>query len=406
MPKPKRYENVQNSVHSASTSRGAAQSSSTTESEPSHFHDTPLPHQLLNQNLRQQRLTSFLQPIPRRTPSVQDSAQPTPSVQTTTQPIPSGQTTTQPIPSIQTASQSKPPKKSSGRESMSHWTVDAIDSQGAIKKLKLKKTDVFNLSNGERIVVDFDDLDSPIGEGQGILAGFCGILARDSSIFPVHFEKWSDLPAAYFNNCFDQFIKPRFCFRTSESNARRYAYSSMCKKWGARRLKLFNAIDDPLKSRDQIRAEAINKVPDGIPRDQWISYVDYRLKEKTREMCKINAEIRKTQTISHIGGSKPNSKRRAEMEKIEQAMTQSTADESEISPNHAVGKVLGKEHSGRVRCLGLGAVPSRAFKQTRPRYSDLNASSYNNGSCSSQWQEKYNQMLSAHNKSQDDLNFR
>ncbi|XP_060209970.1 uncharacterized protein LOC132636909 [Lycium barbarum] len=156
-------------------------------------------------------------------------------------------------------------------------------------------------------------------------------------------------------------------------------------------------------------------------------------------MCKRNAEIRKTQTISHIGGSKPNSRRRAEMmansgqnpgrgqlylathrnedgsyvneaakeicEKIEQAMTQSITDESEISPNDAVGKVLGKEHFGRVRCLGLGAVPSRAFKQTRPRYNDLNASSYNNGSCSSQWQEKYNQMLSAHNKSQDNLNF-
>ncbi|XP_060198080.1 uncharacterized protein LOC132627040 [Lycium barbarum] len=57
------------------------------------------------------------------------------------------------------------------------------------------------------------------------------------------------------------------------------------------------------------------------------------------------------------------------------------------------------------KVLGLGAIPSRAFKQTRPRYSDLNASTYNNGSCSSQWQEKYNQMLNAHNKSQDNLNF-
>lgn len=56
--------------------------------------------------------------------------------------------------------------------------------------------------------------------------------------------------------------------------------------------------------------------------------------------------------------------------------------------NDAVGKVLGKEHSGQVRCLGLGVVPSRAFKQNRPRYSDLNDSSYNNGSCSSQCQEK------------------
>ncbi|XP_016434337.1 uncharacterized protein LOC107760747 [Nicotiana tabacum] len=79
-------------------------------------------------------------------------------------------------------------------------------------------------------------------------------------------------------------------------------------------------------------------------------------------------------------------------------------DESEISPNDVVDKVLGKEHSGRVKCLGLGAIPGRAFRQTRPRYSDLNASSYNNGSCSSQCQEKYNQMLNAHNQSQE--NFR
>ncbi|XP_015162429.1 uncharacterized protein [Solanum tuberosum] len=251
----------------------------------------------------------------------------------------------------------------SGRESMQHWTVDVIDSQGAIKKFKVKKQDVLNLSDGERIVVDFDDLDSPIGEGQGVLAGFCGILAKDSSIFPIHFKKWSDLPAAYFNRCFDQFIQ---------------------------------------------------------------------------EMCKKNAENRKKQTISHIGGSKPNSRRRAEMmaktgqkpgrgelylathrnedgsyvneaakeicEKIELAMNQSTTNESEISANDAVGKVLGKEHSGRVRCLGLGAVPSKTFKQTRPRYSNLNASSYNNGSCSSQCQEKYDQMLQAQNQNLDNYN--
>lgn len=190
MPKPKRYENLQNS---ASTSQGVAQSSSATESDPLHFDDTLFRSQQLNQNLCQQQLTSCLQP----TALVQAAAQPTPSVQTTTQPIPS----------IQVVSQSKPSKMYSGRESMQHWTVDVIDSQGAIKKFKVKKRDVLNLSDGERIVVDFDDLDSPIGEGQGVLAGFCGILAKDSSIFPIHFEKWSDLPAAYFNRCFDQFIQ-------------------------------------------------------------------------------------------------------------------------------------------------------------------------------------------------------
>ncbi|KAJ4836830.1 hypothetical protein Tsubulata_018355 [Turnera subulata] len=47
--------------------------------------------------------------------------------------------------------------------------------------------------------------------------------------------------------------------------------------------------------------------------------------------------------------------------KIEQAMSQSTVDESIVSPNDVVGKVLGKEHSGRVRCLGLGATPSNTY---------------------------------------------
>ena len=57
----------------------------------------------------------------------------------------------------------------------------------------------------------------------------------------------------------------------------------------------------------------MDSVPLGIPPDQWISYVDYRFKEKTQETCKRNAEIRKKQIVSHIGSSKPNSRRRAEM---------------------------------------------------------------------------------------------
>ncbi|XP_070038305.1 uncharacterized protein [Nicotiana tomentosiformis] len=100
-------------------------------------------------------------------------------------------------------------------------------------------------------------------------------------------------------------------------------------------------------------------------------------------------------------GSYVNEAAKEICEKIELALSQSTVDESKISPNDAIGKVLGKEHSGRVRCLGLGVVPGRAFRQTRPHYNDLNASSYNNGSCSSQCQEKYNQMLNAHNQSQE-----
>ncbi|KAM3269223.1 hypothetical protein P3S67_030105 [Capsicum chacoense] len=85
--------------------------------------------------------------------------------------------------------------------------------------------------------------------------------------------------------------------------------------------------------------------------------------------------------------------------KIKLVVTQSTVDESEVSPNDAAGKVLGKEHSGRVRCLGLGAVPSRSFKKAHPHFGGMSSSS-SNSSCPSNCQENYTQMLNAHKQSQ------
>ncbi|KAM3235933.1 hypothetical protein P3L10_015970 [Capsicum annuum] len=74
--------------------------------------------------------------------------------------------------------------------------------------------------------------------------------------------------------------------------------------------------------------------------------------------------------------------------------------ESEVSPNDVVGKVIGKEHSGRVRCLELGVVPSRFFKQKRTRFNGMSSSNSNN-SCPSNCQENYTQLLDAHKNSQE-----
>ncbi|KAM3202480.1 hypothetical protein P3L10_030104 [Capsicum annuum] len=70
-------------------------------------------------------------------------------------------------------------------------------------------------------------------------------------------------------------------------------------------------------------------------------------------------------------------------EKIESALSQSTIDESQVSQNDVVGKVLGQEHPGRVRYLGLEAVPSRVFQQVRPHFGGTSSSS-SGGSCSFQ----------------------
>ncbi|KAM3200541.1 hypothetical protein P3L10_032903 [Capsicum annuum] len=148
-------------------------------------------------------------------------------------------------------------------------------------------------------------------------------------------------------------------------------------------------------------------------------------------MHQRNRENRKKQTIPHTGGSKDNATRRAEMmvetgqwpgrakmyitthknldgvyinevakeicEKIESTLSQSTIDKSQVSPNDVVGKVLGQEHSERVRCLGLGATPSRVFQQVRPRFGGTSTSS-SGGFCSSQCRENYTQMMNSQNQ--------
>ncbi|XP_061363826.1 uncharacterized protein LOC133307343 [Gastrolobium bilobum] len=174
----------------------------------------------------------------------------------------------------------------------------------------------------------------------------------------------------------------------------------MGRRFKNRKLKLWYKNYDPLDSREKL----ISNVPTGVPKDQWSSFVDYHLKPSYKELCRKNALVRKKQTIPHTGGSKLLSRRRHEMEeeighavgrgelyiathkrkdgsyvneearttveKIHEELSQST-NFTEISRNDAVAKVLGPEHSGRVRGLGLGGLPSIAFGPTIGRFNHL-----------------------------------
>ncbi|KAJ1393757.1 hypothetical protein SESBI_34719 [Sesbania bispinosa] len=207
--------------------------------------------------------------------------------------------------------QSETPRQHVGRESSSYWTVHAIDLEGAIKKIKVKVREVNKLPRGEHIIVEFDEVGMAIGQGQGVLAGYCGTLATDGNLFPINFERWygkTGMPNTYFWNALKKY------YRTSEASAQRYCKLTLGRKWAA-----------------------------------------------------------------HSG------------------FDSSTTNESEVSPNDVVGRVLGPEHSGRVRCMGLGAAPTNSFRNTRLRLSDLSlasSSTATSSSCSNQWQQKYTNLES------------
>ncbi|KAE9588736.1 putative transposase, Ptta/En/Spm, plant [Lupinus albus] len=200
-----------------------------------------------------------------------------------------------------------------GRESTHYWIVEAIDLERVVKQIKVKVREVNNLPIGQRIILDFDEQGAAYGDAQGLLAGFLGTLASDC--IPIDYDRWSGgrngIPSTYFTECLDTIIKPRFCFRTSERISRRYCKLSLGRKWSASRQRLWDEFFNPAKTRDEI----IRNVPIGIDKDQWTHFVHYPLRPSTVELCRKNKEIRKKQVIpQHTGGSKPNSRRRREMQ--------------------------------------------------------------------------------------------
>ncbi|KAJ1426161.1 putative transposase, Ptta/En/Spm, plant [Sesbania bispinosa] len=284
------------------------------------------------------------------------------------------------------------------RKSSRVWTVQAIDEQGNQKKIQLWIFGVFDMPKGQRIIVPFDRQLRAYGDAAALLSGACGHIATEPNNIPINYESWAAVPYSYKKDCLET-LKNLFHFQASDLIAERYCLLTMGKKYRNFKLNLWNMNFDPLYSREQL----IHNVPDGIPKDQWSSFVDYRLKPDYQELCRKNAEARKKQTIPHTGGSKLLSRKQHEMEmevgravsrgelyiathkkkdgsyvneearsiveQIEQVSQ--TINSTEISSNDALAEVLGPDHSGRVRGLGLGGLHSVAFGSTSMRFSGI-----------------------------------
>ncbi|RYR08169.1 hypothetical protein Ahy_B05g075734 [Arachis hypogaea] len=129
--------------------------------------------------------------------------------------------------------------------------------------------------------------------------------------------------------------------------------------------------------------ENIKRKPAGIEVNHWKKFLQYRLDDDTKEKCRKNAINRSKQQYTHTGGAttgRPigrgegwtmshkkkngkymNEEARLVGEAIELIESQDPSSK-EFSQNDSLAQVLGKEHPGRVRGLGIGTCPSRCFR--------------------------------------------
>ncbi|KAH0709256.1 hypothetical protein KY284_010683 [Solanum tuberosum] len=225
-----------------------------------------------------------------------------------------------------------------------YWNVDARDSENAIKQIHVKANEVNNLTVAEHILVKFDYYNATYGEAQGLLACYYGSLAIDCNLFPISFERWSGplgMPKKYMEDCFETILKD-ICRRNKEIQ--------MMQK---------------------------------MPHTGGLKANSRRRHELFLENGKTPSQAKKfIETHKRRNGSFVNDEARTIGEQIELNMTQGDTNKTEVSANDTIGKMLGVEHSGRVRCMGMGASPSNTFLNTKRRLSELSISSSSYGASS------------------------
>ncbi|RYR53336.1 hypothetical protein Ahy_A06g028391 [Arachis hypogaea] len=143
-------------------------------------------------------------------------------------------------------------------------------------------------------------------------------------------------------------VEARFFFKVNDSLAKQFLLQSLGKKWKEHRIELQNEFYDPRLCKTEI----INNTSEDIAPNQWTLFVEYRLKPETQE-------------------------------KIEAYSSQQEVELTVNSPLDALGVVLGKEHPGLVRGLGMGVILTVAFKNNTIRISQMNLSSSNDAGTSS-----------------------
>ena len=124
-------------------------------------------------------------------------------------------------------------------------------------------------------------------------------------------------------------------YQVDDGQNKKWILESIGKKWKDNRVKLFAEFYDPSLSREA----NIELHPEGIPIDQWATFLDYRLSEDTKvinhtfkmskislyhllilillsviqEICVKNTDNRKKQTIPHTLGSKTLARKKREL---------------------------------------------------------------------------------------------
>ncbi|RYR02367.1 hypothetical protein Ahy_B06g081162 [Arachis hypogaea] len=250
-------------------------------------------------------------------------------------------------------------EKRKGRKTTEFWNVDLIDSEGIVKPAKMSVREAMERSlNGSKIILRFNEELQAVGDGAGLLSGILGALGSDYSKFPICEKSWAKVRGK--DRVYDDCIKEMFHFQDSSGIIKKTLLQQMGKSWKDTRGRLYNSHYKPLWTLEQ----NLEKRPEGIPREHWRWFIDYRNDPGTKSE-KQGRKVGRGEIFilkhKRSDGSYIHEEARKIGEKIHEI---EHLDESTrlLSQNDSLTQALGKEHLGRVRGIGHGPTPSQLFR--------------------------------------------
>ncbi|KAH1199177.1 hypothetical protein GmHk_18G052603 [Glycine max] len=203
--------------------------------------------------------------------------------------------------------------------------------------------DVWNLPDGEFILVEVDHWGNPMGwEGKTLLNAIGSLVMRHQCA-PINFLSWKDMPKDYITDM--EFSKFRFVPKLTEQT-KKILIDDMSLKWRQFKYELKSKGYDESKTKE----EMIAHIPD--PRVDPSQYRDLKINN-------INQRSRSKYEDLHCMGTNNLPRRIHEMDELKKKMVeaessqnlQSTQDSTNWT-NDIYSKVKGPKKRGRVRYLG------------------------------------------------------
>nr|XP_025882498.1 uncharacterized protein LOC4342716 isoform X10 [Oryza sativa Japonica Group] len=179
---------------------------------------------------------------------------------------------------------------------------------------KTKLKDVWNLPKGLRIVVQCNDLNQAVGEEDGILGKFLGMISRNGSLCSLGYTDWRYVIGKREKNTNELKVKKDILKQVKM----RFLYAPrmeefILKKIGERWRQYKAKLKDLYFDVNETKEANCNNVPEGVLSDQWIALVNHWMNEKSKRISEQNKKNCQKKKAIHTAGTKSFARTREEM---------------------------------------------------------------------------------------------